>query len=57
MTGGTTARAIEALRAALEMPPQPPRWSDPAFVERLFAPHPVHFATHRLAFPAPSAEA
>ena len=56
-TDGTTARAIEAMRAALEMPPQPPRWSDPAFVEALFAPHAVGFEQHALAFPAPSAEA
>lgn len=54
---GPSALMGTVIREALGGPPDTPRWSSNAFVEQLFAPHPVTFARHSIAFTAPSAAA
>jgi len=45
------------VREALGAPPERPRWSDPEVVRGLFAPHPVRFTEHPIAFVAASPQA
>jgi SAM-dependent methyltransferase len=54
---GPLPRVFELIGVALDRPPAPPRWSDPAFIRRLFAPREVTFREEAIAFTAPSAEA
>ena len=56
LPGGVAGRFADVIREAFGQPPAPARWSDPAFVEALFAPHPVAHTEHTIAFTAPSPE-
>ena len=54
-TDGPTPKVMDLVRRAFGGEPQAPRWSDPAFLRTLFAPHPVSIETAELAFTAASA--
>ena len=56
-TAGPMPKVMDAVREALGGPPSPPRWSDPAFLRTLFAPHAVSIEEAGLAFTASSASA
>jgi ubiquinone/menaquinone biosynthesis C-methylase UbiE len=54
-TSGVTPRVMEAVRVALDAPPQTPVWSDEDTVRSLFEPHRVESVAKDIAFTAPSA--
>ena len=56
-TDGATPKAVQVMRDAFGAPPDKPRWSDPAFLRRLFSAYDVTIDIADIAFTAASPEA